>query len=83
MSALSPIARSELPRRIVPTTPVVARPRCTSQPHSASFVATSIGGALLLEPDLGMGVDVAADRGQLVETVAHLGDDRHGGSSVG
>ena len=42
-----------------------------------------IGGALLLEPDLGMRVDVAADRGQLVETVPYLGDDRHGGSSTG
>ena len=43
----------------------------------------NIGGALLLEPDLGMRVDVAADRGQLVEIVPYLGDDRHGGSSVG
>src|SRR3954447_26411590 len=43
----------------------------------------NIGGALLLEPDLGMRMDVAADRGQLVEIVAYLGEDRHGGSSVG
>jgi hypothetical protein len=36
--------------------------------------------ALLLEAELGMGMDVAADLGQLVEIVQHLGDDRHVGS---
>ena len=39
-----------------------------------------VGGAFLLEAKLGMGVDVAADLGQLVEAVHNLGDDRHGGS---
>ena len=42
-----------------------------------------IAGALLGEAKLGMGVDVAADRAQLVESVEHLGDDRHGGSRKG
>jgi hypothetical protein len=47
------------------------------------FCRDEVGGALLLEPDLGMGVDVATDPGQLVEIVPHFGDDRHGGSSAG
>ncbi len=38
-----------------------------------------IAGALLGEAELGMGVDVAADFGQLVEVVEDLGDDRHEG----
>ena len=36
-----------------------------------------VRGALLGEGELGMGVDVAADRSQLVAIVEHLGNDRH------
>ncbi len=39
-----------------------------------------IAGALLGEAELGMGVDVASDRAQLVGEFEHLGDDRHDGS---
>src|SRR3954447_21173427 len=52
-------------------------------PPFGEFLRDEIGGALLLEPDLGMGVDVAADPGQLVEMVTQLGDNRHGSSGTG
>src|SRR5579864_8256321 len=42
-----------------------------------------IAGALLGEAELRMGVDVATDLAQLVVSVEHLGDDRHGGSKKG
>ena len=42
-----------------------------------------IAGPLLGEAELGMGVDVAADLGQLVEIIEDFGDDRHGGSGTG
>ena len=77
MSARRPIAAGELPRRIVPTTPVSASPRCTSQPNSASFSATRSAVRCSAKRELGMGVDVAADRGQFVLIAAHLGNNRH------
>src|SRR6266446_7414809 len=42
-----------------------------------------ITGPLLGEAELGMGMDVAADLGQLVEIVEGLGDDWHDGSGGG
>ena len=79
MSARSPIARSELPRRIVPTTPVLASPRCTSQPNSASFRATRSAVRSSSKPSSGWAWMSRRISGQLVEMVAYLGDDRHGG----
>ena len=65
MSARSPIARSELPRR--------KRADDAGRGQAAMHLAAvfgelgrdQFGGALLLEADLRMGVDVAADPGQL------------------
>ena len=41
------------------------------------FCRDQIGRAPLGEGQFGMGVDIPADRRQLVLIVAHLGDDRH------
>ena len=83
MSARRPMLRGALPRRRVPTTPVLARPRCTSQPNSASLAATRSDGAVLLEAELRMGMDVAADARQLRLKLEQAGDDRHGRSLGG
>jgi hypothetical protein len=45
----------------MPTTPVVPMPRWMGMPHSVSLRGHQVGGALLLEAQLGVGVDVAAD----------------------
>ena len=69
--------RGLLPTRMVPTTPVLPMPVVTSQPHSLSFSRHDAAGALLLEAELGMGVDVAADGGQLGRRGGDLGLDVH------
>ena len=78
MSARRPMARGLLPTRMVPTTPVLPMPVVTSQPHSLSLPATICDGALLLEAELGMGVDVAPDGGELGGGGGDLGFDLHG-----
>ena len=65
MSARSPIETGPLPSRSTPTTPVPPTPRCTSMPSASSCLRHDVGGAVLLEPELRMGVEVAALRGQL------------------
>ena len=66
MSARSPIVfwPGRLPFK-VPTTPVLASPRCTSMPHEHELVGHDLRGALLLEGGFGMAMDVAADGGEL------------------
>ena len=65
MSARRPIDFSELPLRKVPTRPVLPRPRVTSSPHSVQLGGDDVGRAVLLVGELGMGMDVAADGGDL------------------
>ena len=65
MSARSPIARGELPTRSRPTTPVLPMPRCTSMPKLFELAGDDLAGALLLEAELGMGVDTRRNVGQL------------------
>ena len=77
MSARSPIERGELPTRSTPTTPVLPTPRCTSMPNAGEPLGDELGGALLLEAELGMRVDVAPPRGQLVVKFAHFRDQLH------
>src|SRR5579859_4984719 len=57
MSARSRTVLPGRPPRSSPTTPVPAMPVCTSRPWSRSDEA---GGLVLLEPELGMGVQAPA-----------------------
>ena len=80
-------AQPDRPRR-------VADPQSADQPGLADAamhldaeplesLGDEIGGALFLETELGMGMDVAPPFGQLVVNAADLVDDRHGCSWVG
>jgi len=82
MSARSPTARSELPRRSVPTTPVFGEAAMDLAAVLFELRRDDVGGPLLLKAELGMGVDVAADPAQLVVEVENAGEDRHRCSSL-
>ena len=64
MSARRPIAGLPSPARSTPTTPVPPTPRCTSMPQSVELLRHQIGGAVFLQAEFGVGMDVVADRGQ-------------------
>ena len=76
MSARRPIARplADFLPLTTPTRPVLARPRCTSMPQRGEPVGDQLRGAVLLEGELGMGVDVAPDVRQLGVVGADLLD---------
>ena len=77
MSARRPIDFNELPLRRVPTRPVLPRPRVTSRPHSVQLGGDDVGGAVLLVGELGMGMDVAADGGDLALDLEGTRQDGH------
>ena len=61
MSARSMMARSDVPWRSTPTTPVLAMPVWTSMPQPRSASAY-LGGAVLFVAQLRMGVQIAPQR---------------------
>ena len=77
MSARRPMDFNELPLRRVPTTPVLPSPRVTSRPHSVSLAATMSDVRVFLEAELGMGMDVAADGGDLALDLERTRQNRH------
>ena len=78
-SALKPIIRALPPRPSSrPTTPVPARPRCTSRPQAAQLFGNDIGRALLFECDLRVLVDVAPPSLHVLRELGNPVDDRHG-----
>ena len=60
MSARKPTVRLLCPFLMIPTTPVFPKPRWMGMPHSVSSLRDEIGGALFLEAEFGMGMDVHA-----------------------
>ena len=83
MSARNPMVRP--PGRLpvsTPTTPVLPMPRWTSMPQACEFAATRPDGAVLLEADLGVGVDVVANGDEVVlEGIDKRQDGHHGNPS--
>ena len=80
-------AQSDRPRRVAdpqpPDEPGLADAAMHLDAELFELAGDEIGGALLLEPQLGMGMDVAPPFGQLVVKGADLVDDRHGCSWFG
>ena len=76
MSARSPIVASPLPERSTPTTPVRADAAMHLDAPFLQLARDQIGGAVLLQPEFRIGVDVLADRGEFGVVAADLVDRR-------
>ncbi len=79
MSARRPTVGPAADPRMTPTTPVRPTPVATSSTPQRRRCAACHEGrrADLLESDLGMGVDVAADRSEFRVTIDDLGQQFH------
>ena len=74
MSARSPIVAWPLPARSTPTTPVPADAAMHLDAPFFQLLRNQIGGAMLLQTEFRVGVDVTSDRGQFGVVAADLFD---------
>ena len=82
MSARRPIALLPLPDRITPTTPVSAKPRVDLvDAELAQLVRHEGGRGVLLEAELGMGMEVPPPRRDVVVEAGDAVDHGHGSRS--
>jgi len=70
-----------MPARNTPTTPVLPMPRCTSMPPPFELARDGFCGAVFLQTQFGMGVDVVAECRELVLVTAYGVDGRKGHQS--